>query len=884
MPDNSAKSTKTPGRVEEAIATSLSSVPWTLRLLPSESTPPALPGDAIARLTGEGIPVKVPGNVYDALLDQGLVPDPFIGTHEHDLHWIARQDWQFSAELPQLPSSSNHLLIADGLDTVAEVSIGDRTVGSTENMHRTYRFDVTEPIEDGARTVTVTFTSPYAYTDAAEAQIGRYPGAYEEPYNLIRKMAANYGWDWGPTVVSSGIWRDLWIESWEAGRLDSVRVSAGVDWASSTPGSAVGTLHVAGAAQLDSAAGEDIDLENPAQPGHYRVRIAVDGPGLDQPVVAFAPLTDNASFEGTVGVPGVRLWWPHTLGEQPLYNVEVALVPEGADEANALDRVEKRVGFRTVQMVNEPGADPELAATEGRFGLVVNGVDTFARGWNWIPNDPLVDRVTEEDYRARLGDVKDSGADWVRVWGGGIFEDDRFYDACDEMGILVWQDFPFACASYPETPEVEEQVCAEAADNIERLMSHPSLGLWNGNNENFMGQESWGWNEILNGKGWGGKYYLETLPGVLAELDPDRPYWPGSPYSGVPGQMDNSPNYGTYHSWEVWNREDYSHYLDSDPTFMAEFGWQSAPAWATLVRGIGANPGVTELDLSSPEVLNHQKAIGGMKNLERGITEHFGSRGMASTAAWHYLSQIVQARAIATGVGHWRSLWPRCQGAFIWQINDCWPVMSWAGVDVEGRRKPMWYAARRAFGDHLLYVRPREDGPVAMLVNQADRPWTAEITERLVTPEGATESTAGHRVEVAPSSVLEVPLELQIETPRTQALVIDAEGQRDVWLGVPDYEFQYESPRYSGVLSEDGTLTVVAENFIRELVLQADRIHPALQAPTQAVTLLPGERHTWHIGVRPDASPEQEAEALAALDEADWSFPILASIGDILGD
>ncbi|MFZ1381587.1 MAG: hypothetical protein WAS54_02220, partial [Scrofimicrobium sp.] len=808
--------------------TPLSTARWTLKLGDGGLIAPDLPAETVELLKTQGIPATVPGNAYDSLLAAGLIPDPFIGTNERDLHWIGRQEWIYSAKLPEHPEAKHYSLILYGLDTIAEVRVGEVVVGATKNMHRTYDFDVTGAVRSGAEELEIRFASPYAFTDQAIDELGPYPGAYEEPYNQIRKMACNYGWDWGPTVVTSGPWRDGVLLGWNQAKFASTRISAGAEVSSSTTGT--GKVSVSGRIEVDPRFSS----------ADFKVRVSVSGE-RHAPVSADSEVSDDGTFTAVVSVPDAQLWWPHTLGEQPLYNVSVDLLSE---KDQILDSRFERVGFRMVELVNDPCLDPAKAANEGRFGLVINGRDTFARGWNWIPNDPLVDRVAEEDYRTRLIDVRDSGADWVRVWGGGIFEDDVFYDLCDELGILVWQDFPFACASYPETPEWEAEVRAESADNVERLMSHPSLGVWNGNNENFMGHESWGWKEQLGDRGWGAKYYLETIPEVIAEIDPGRHYWPGSPYSGVPGQMDADPNYGTCHSWEVWNRQDYVHYLDSNPTFMAEFGWQSPPAWSTLVRAVDAPAGVTELDLTSPEVMNHQKAMEGMDKLERGVAEHFGSEALSSTAAWHYLTQIVQARAIAVGVGHWRSLWPRCQGAFIWQINDCWPVISWAGVDVDGHRKPMWYTARAMFADRMFTLKEIEGKVVAFLVNQTEEVWKANLSQRVVDSKGNTLGQQDQVISVPASSVKPVELSVTIGAPREQLVVVDVDGLREVWMSVPDYDFFYPLPTYGGQLEAvsgadqpEFTLLVSAESLLRELVLQADRVHPALIASTEAVTL-----------------------------------------------
>lgn len=328
---------------------------------------------------------------------------------------------------------------------------------------------------------------------------------------------------------------------------------------------------------------------------------------------AHRPLTVRARVggaEATAALPGTagavelalarpELWWPHGYGGQPLYALEVTLHDGTSAAAPPLDSWTRRVGFRTVHL--DTGAD----AHGSRFTLIVNGEPLFARGVNWIPDDALPARLTPARYRERLRQAADAGVDLVRVWGGGIYESDDFYAACDELGLLVWQDFPFACAAYPEDQPLRGEVEAEARDNVVRLMPHPSLVLWCGNNENLWGFRDWGWEEELAGDSWGEGYYLGVLPRVVAELDPTRPYWAGSPWSGSWAHHPNDPAHGNHHDWEVWNRADYTDYRAAVPRFVAEFGWQAPPAWATLRRALGEGP---QLAAASPAMLHHQKA------------------------------------------------------------------------------------------------------------------------------------------------------------------------------------------------------------------------------------------------------------------------------------
>lgn len=346
---------------------------------------------------------------------------------------------------------------------------------------------------------------------------------------------------------------------------------------------------------------------------------------------------------------------------------------------------------------------------------------------NWIPEDVFPSRVTPERYRRRLEQAAAAGVDLVRVWGGGIYEDRAFYDICDELGLMVWQDFPFACAAYPEGEPLRSEIEAEARENVVRLMPHPSLVLWNGNNENLWGFKDWDWEPALAGASWGEAYYLDLLPRITAETDPTRPYWAGSPWSGSWEVHPNDPGHGTAHSWDVWNREDYTGYLNEVPRFVAEFGWQAPPAYATLRRALSDRP----LTPDSPGMLHHQKAEDGNGKLDRGLAHHFAPPADFDT--WHYLTQLNQARAVATGVEHWRSHWPRCAGTILWQLNDCWPVTSWAAIDGDGREKPLYHELKRLYADRLLTLQTR-DGRLVLGGRQPERravelpgpraPWT----------------------------------------------------------------------------------------------------------------------------------------------------------------
>jgi beta-mannosidase len=384
--------------------------------------------------------------------------------------------------------------------------------------------------------------------------------------------------------------------------------------------------------------------------------------------------------------------------------------------------------------------------------------------------------------------------------------------------------------------------------------------LWNGNNENLWGFRDWEWEPRLAGDSWGEGYYLGVLPRVVAELDPTRPYTAGSPWSGSWRHHPNDPAHGTHHSWEVWNREDYADYRLSVPRFVAEFGWQAPPAYATLRRAL---PG-EELAPDSPGMLHHQKADDGNGKLERGLARHFAVPD-GDFDRWHYLTQVNQARAVAAGIEHWRSHWPVCAGTVVWQLNDCWPVTSWAAIDGDGREKPLYHELKRVYADRLLTLQEQDGGLVLAAVNQGAEDWTGTLTLRRMSVEGEVLGQAAVKLAAGRRTVARVgvPHELTPAGPKEFLVAdadLDADGLRALHFPVPDREVLYPAPQFDVALAPGG-ITVTARTLVRDLLLQADRLDPGARADRGLVTLLPGEEVT--IGVRgwktPDARSARSA-------------------------
>ena len=609
----------------------LADATWTVRAEPSADAFAEVPAELQAQLR-EGIPATVPGCVHTDLLAVGLIADPYVGTAEADQHWVGRQTWTYSGHFDVAQDSplldSEHIdLTCDGLDTVADVYCNGHLLGHSENMHRRNLFSAKSALVAGANVVEVVFAPALEYAERMAALVGERIHVERDPYNLVRKMACNFGWDWGPRVVTAGIWKTIGLRGWNTARvLDAVvRATA----RQTEEGTWTGHLEV------------DVQLTGKLRFAAVTVRVTGNDARATVGVVA------DEWTQASVDVSGIEPWWPHTLGEQPMYDVEILLHSDVA----VLDRVHKRTGFRTVALDTTPDADGNGA----KFGLVLNGEEIFVRGANWIPDDCFVTRVTPERYRERIQQARDANIDLLRIWGGGIYETEAFYEACDELGMMVWQDFCLACAAYPEEEPFWSEFEAEARDNVMRLSAYPSLVVWNGNNENIWGRVDWDWASKPGGdRTWGAGYYYDLFPRVLAELDPSRPYWHGSPSSGSPDLHPNDPNYGCIHIWDVWNDRDYTGYDDYSPRFVSEFGYQGPATYATWARALDpADRGAT-----TAAMLVHQKAAGGNDKLNAGIAGHLPQPGetVPDFDEWLYLMQLQQANAVRYGIDRWRSL------------------------------------------------------------------------------------------------------------------------------------------------------------------------------------------------------------------------------------
>lgn len=787
------------------------------RVLHSGWTVSAAAGDAPAAVAGATYPATVPGVVHTDLLAAGAIADPYLDDNESALAWIGLTDWtyrlDFHLEPGERAAADRHELVFEGLDTVATIHLNGKPLAEVANQHRSYRFDVGALLVSGRNQLTVAFRSPVRYANAESVRLGARPRPYPMPYEAIRKSACSFGWDWGTATFTSGIWRPVRLESWSTARLGELRVTARPDGDG-------------GVVEVDAA----IERADPDAVVELEVTVA----GVRHAAVVVDPDSDRATVH--VELAEVDRWWPVGYGEQALYDVDVRLGSGGWE----LDSATRRVGFRDVRWDTVPDQDGTP------FQLMVNDQPVFVKGANWIPDDAFPSRVDRGRYERRLRQARDANLNLIRVWGGGIYEDDAFYELCDELGLLTWQDFLFACAAYPEEQPLFSEIAAEARENTLRLAHHASLVLLTGNNENLWGYEDWDWKRRLDGRTWGADYYYELLPAIVAENAPHVPYAPGSPFSPH-GQHPNDERHGSMHIWDLWNSKDWPHYRDYVPRFVAEFGWQAPPTWTTLRRAISDDP----LTPESPGMIVHQKATEGNTKLAAGLVNHF--RVPDEIESWHWAMQLNQALAISCALEHFRSWAPHTSGAVVWQLNDSWPVTSWSAIDGDGRAKPVLHAIAHAFAPRIVTVQPRETGLVAVVGNDTPEPWrtTVSLTRRAFGGEVLAGREEGIVVPARGSVTIDLWGPEAVATdPAGELLLAQADDVRGWWFFAEPRNSRLVEPRLE-VSTEPGAagtaVRVTAGSLAREVTILADRLGPDAAVDDGLVTLLPGESHTFRV-------------------------------------
>jgi beta-mannosidase len=651
----------------------------------------------------EWIKANVPGTVYNDLLNSGKIEDPFYRESEDAVRELSRFDYEYEREFQvssELFESQKIMLSCEGLDTLAELVINGKLVAETNNMHRHYEFDVKKYLVVGTNIIHITFYSPIEFVERENKRRPLWGVATTiAGYQHIRKAHSQFGWDWGPQLPDAGIWRDIKLIGISLARLDSFYVTQ---------------KHSANKVTLNiEVETEILDFEQ-----DYTVEVTV----LDQEgkIAAVTVIEAADKDKAVLSVSQPKLWWPNGYGDQNLYTLKLTL-KHGAD---AIDSIEKRIGLRTLTMRKEPDKWGET------FNFLINGVDIFAMGANYIPEDSIVGRYTKEKTEALIRDCAEANFNCIRVWGGGFYTHDYFYNLCDEYGLIVWQDFMFACAVYELTYDFEENITKEIEDNIKRLRHHASLGLWCGNNEMEVGWKYWGLPDNLKLKMDYIRQFEVVIPELVKKLDPNTFYWPASPSSGGGFIEPNDETKGDVHYWDVWHgRKPFSEFKKFYFRFASEYGFQSFPSIKTI--DTFALP--EDKNIFSAVMEKHQKCgengYGNRLIMDYLFTSYKNPKDFESTV---YASQVLQAEGIKLAIEHWRRNRGRCMGSTYWQVNDCYPVASWSSIDNYGRWKAMHYYAKRFYNPVLLSVNNEGANLEVYITNDTVNEFKGHIEWRLI--------------------------------------------------------------------------------------------------------------------------------------------------------
>jgi beta-mannosidase len=705
----------------------------------------------------ESYPAKVPGVVHLDLLANGLIGDPFYRDYEKSLQWIGRTDWEYRTQFDvgaETLARRRVELVFDGLDTYARVTLNGREVLDADNMYRQWRASVRPLLRARGNELLVVFRSPInedlpkvtarGYELPAVNDLGEKTSVY------TRKAPYSFGWDWGPRLVTCGIWKPVRLEAWDDARLLDVAIRQ----------KELGPERASLSAEVELVAARP--AAGRAAPA-ATIELAVEGAG--PPVVTKLALRDGLQAETVpFEIARPKLWWPNGYGEQPLYTVTTRLLVGGA----LVDEQSTRVGLRTLELRRQKD---EFGTS---FEFVVNGVPVFAKGANWIPADSFLPRVTRERYADLLGSAKAAHMTMLRVWGGGIYESDEFYDLADELGLLVWQDFHFSCSLYPADEKFLASVEKEAEDAIRRLRNHPSLALWNGNNEVEAAWFQWGWKERYPAWLWNDykAIFHDLLPRTVARLDPTRSYWPSSPSAdleALPGDCCN----GDMHYWGVWHgKAPFSSFEKQRTRFMSEYGFQSFPE----MRTIRSFARWDDLALESPVMLSHQKSGSGNQLIREYLLRDY--KEPKDFASFLYVSQVLQAEGIKVAAEALRRARPRTMGSLYWQLDDCWPVASWSSIDYFGRWKALQYYAKRFYAPLLASISEQEGQLVVTLVSDRTTPVMGELVTRLLDLSGTTlweEKKPVTLVPLASQPALSVARETLLEGREPKAVFLQAQ-------------------------------------------------------------------------------------------------------------
>ncbi len=772
----------------------------------------------------------VPGDVHSSLIAAAVIPDPYVGRNEYDVRWVAEQEWVATRVFKWDGGAGPWHLDIDYLDTIAEVRINGKKVLSAENCFRRYQPDVTKALKPGKNKIEIRFLSNV--TEAAKRQKQQ---PYYVPYsanncpipdgNMLRKPACHYGWDWNIAIAPFGAYGRMALRAMAEARIEHVETR-----------------------QVHSKAGVSVEvLVNlfAVKTARVPVTVTIDGVTHQEHVEASR---GESLHRFTFEISKPKLWWPAGSGAQHLYDVEVSLPGQ-------LEK--RRIGLRHIDLVTEKDK------VGARFAFKVNGQEIFCRGANWIPADALPSRATPQLTRKLLQAAVDANMNMIRVWGGGYYEQDWFYDLCDELGLMVWQDFQFACNLYPATEDFLAEVSLEVEYQVHRLQHHACIALWCGDNE-LIGALTWFEESRKNRDRYLVAYdrLNRTIEQAAKAADPAINWWPSSPSPGLMnfGDAWHDDRSGDMHFWSVWHEgKNFEHYRDVHPRFCSEFGFQSYPS-LHVVKKLAASP--DDLNIASAVMESHQKNAGGNARIAETMFRYF--RFPSDFGNFCYLSQIQQGLAIKTAVEYWRSLKPHCMGTLYWQLNDTWPVASWASLDHGGGWKAMHYMAKRFFSPVAVMAVPDKSSGGVVIKAVNDRPGKQKLALDLIIldPAGRAKPFKTISATLPPDKAVDVLKLKKGELPAGHVLIMDFEGG-DGSKG----RSHFASEPYKALNIVNPELTQTAKIAGGSLVISLKAKHAALFVVAETgvegrysdnvLDLLPGEQAS--ITFTPDDPSQLEA-------------------------
>ncbi len=731
------------------------------------------------RLTDDGgdttCDMAIPGDNITAMHAAGLIPDPYWGRNEYDLRWMADRDWTIRRKF-QLTEQDVDLVV-EGLDTVATITVNATRIGTAQNSFRRHRFGLSEAAVIGENEIAITFHSSTRAADALQRQ-QPFPIPYQEGnndianVNMLRKVQCDYGWDWNIALAPFGLLGSIVVEPALTPRIDTLHIAQTHEQ---------GRVIVDVTAHLSHSRGQDVSFALAGQKQKFEAQ------------------TDTPSARFVIDNP--RLWWPAGQGDQPLYDLKVTC---------ADDSTTRKIGLRQMELI----AEQDEAGRS--FLFRINGREVFAKGANWIPQDALAGNITPEKTRDLLQSAVDANMNMIRVWGGGRYEADWFYALCDELGLLVWQDFMFACNIYPSDEAFLSEVRAEVHDNVARLHHHACLALWCGDNE-LVGALDWYEVTRENRDRYLVNYdrLNRAIEMALKETDPNAIWWPSSPTKGPLDFSDawHGDGAGDMHFWSVWHEgRDFEHYRDVKPRFCSEFGFQSYPSMDVIERY--AEP--EDFNIAAPVLESHQKNAGGNARIAETMFRYF--RWPTTFEDFVWLSQVQQGIAIQTAVSYWRSLKPHCMGTLIWQLNDTWPVCSWSSLNHGGSWKVLHHMARRFYAPAFVTAVPVKDVIELRAVNDHPDPVDISLAAFAVKPDGSERALGSADETIGKDAVTVVTL--SADTLAVDELLMhrwtasDGSSGNNVYAPKPWKQYRLQDPGLDQTVKKKGgsyVLTITAQ-------------------------------------------------------------------------